>query len=298
MNITFDSAIGEAIRKSVLQDVNRLQKLLLQLQSTASYHPEATHQLRKLTRKSSAAWQLLYRCHAVKRHRKAIRYWRLIRHLLGALRDADIRLESFHDFFPKPTIHRKQLLGNLVQSWLMQFKKVRDQLQDDADLHQTQSKNFIEVLNRPSLQYRWSKKSQRWLSRQIIKWQEMAAHSSKKPEQLHALRILTKKLRHQFQCLKRCLPKASTWIDDLESLQDGLGQHRDLLNTIAWIKETQPLLKLHPTSNRRLQQDLRRWQKDCEQQARTAFTGIKQQLRSIVKVASASKSGGNDKSQR
>ena len=280
-SISFDSAVGKSIRKSVLQDSRRLQELLRQLETSASYHPETTHQLRKLTRKCSAAWQLLYRCHAIKRHHKTIRYWRSIRHILGPLRDADIRLESFNSFFAKPTSYQRQLLGSLEQSWLMHFKKVRVQLQDVDNHHHSPSKNLIEELNSSSLHYRWSKKSQRWLSRQIVEWQELAALSLKNPDRLHAFRISTKKLRNQFQCLKRCLPKESTWLSDLESLQDELGNHRDLYNTLAWIKETEQLVKLLPTFNRPLQKELQRWQKHCEQQERTAFRTIKQQLRDI-----------------
>ncbi len=282
--INLTAVAGERIRKSALLQARQLQRLVHLLRTSAEYHPETTHEIRKLTRKCTAAWEWLYRSHAVRRKRQLMRYWRSVRHCVGELRDADIRLEEFHNMFPHPGVAEKQLLGNLEQSWLMKYQNALKMLQQVSDREPLLMSSLSDALTSKKLTYNWNKKSQRWLNRQIIQWQELAALSLTHPENLHAFRICTKKLRYRFQYLQRFLPKESTWLNDLETLQEHLGRHRDLLNTLAWLIDLEKFLSIRTTIDKPLRQAMQRWRKQCTKEEGEEHRQIRRSLAAIGKT--------------
>lgn len=280
--IDLDAATVNATGKAVLRQAQQLQQLLQRLQAADSYDPATPHEIRKLTRKCAAGWQLLHRAHAVKRGRRVLRYWQAVRHHLGKLRDADIRLELFHASFPRSKA-QQQLLGHLEHSWLLQYQQTRKLFDDDV----TNGKTLIVKLRKvlaPSRNFRWNRRSQRWLQRMLTRWAEQAGTSLTHPECLHPFRISTKKLRYRLQYLEHILPQDAAWLSTLEPLQEQLGRYHDALNTLAWILELEQLHQQRPATNRVLRSDLRQWRSSCIRLQRTAYARIRQLLRQIVKV--------------
>src|SRR5947207_317838 len=93
----FQEAIPEKALLSVSQlaahHAGRLGKLVRVYLAAKKYSPEATHDIRTHSSKCAAAWRILRRTGADIDDNKSPKVLRQLRHCLGPLRDADIRIE-------------------------------------------------------------------------------------------------------------------------------------------------------------------------------------------------------------
>lgn len=233
-----------SVSKLAAQYAGRMNKLVRVCLAAKKYSPETTHEIRILTTKCGAAWQLLRRAGADVDQNKSQKGLRALRRCLGPLRDADIRLKVFEHFARnKRAGSNDTLSGVLHQSWLQCYREAVAQLRKDWPKYREtlksikkQSKRLAPVLRKRS----WNKHDGHWVKKQWIKW-KCSADRLMDQKQIHDFRIKTKRMRYLLQCL---LPvKApfhpSAKLKLLEELQHELGRHRDLHNVVDWLSQLQ-----------------------------------------------------------
>lgn len=271
----FKALVPENVSRSVLKDAavhtRRLDQLLRQFSSARDYQTETVHQVRILTRKCSACWRIL--CHTgIKLDVNKIKgNLSDLRGALGKLRDADIRLEEFQRFAStRKRALDDALAGSLFQVWTQCYEEAKEQLSQTipacraalADLAKRYSK-----LTEPVSKQRWNKQNDRWVKKQLSKWLKLTEMKAMDDQQMHALRIRTKRLRYLLQSLlpKKPSPAISEWLTRLESLQDALGKLRDFQNILEWLDRYQKGISVWPTPPNRLAASIKAWRQYGEQ---------------------------------
>lgn len=262
-----------SVSQSAAQHALRLDKLVRVCIAAKKYSPETTHEIRILTRKCTAAWQILRRADAHVDHNKSRKGLRALRRCLGPLRDADILLKEFEHFARnKRTGSNDTLSGVLQQRWLQCYLEASAQVRKDGPKYRETLKSIKKQSNRlaPVLRKRhWNKHAERWLKKQWIKWIRSAGNL-RDQKQIHDFRIKTKRMRYllQFLLSQKSPAQPSVRLKQLEELQQELGKHRDLHNVVDWLRQLQEEFSVNVNRLGNLSSSIISMRKHCEQRIR------------------------------
>lgn len=263
------SPAPHSVARLALQHARRLGTLLKQLCAAKTYQPETVHQIRVLTRKCTAAWQVLEQICPNVAPTDDIRKTRRLRRRLGCLRDADIRMELFHRFQNGKKSAHPELHGALIHDWHQVFQTTSDRIVSKSNsflkaVNRLQ-KQGIEVSNRVK-KLHWKNKHLNWIEQKFEAW--LPEDEEFNPSQLHTFRIATKRLRYLLQCMKpvRQKPSDHSLQAILNAFQDDLGSLRDLNNFKTWLEQVRLSISKHTFTSKPMQNSIDASIKWCEKE--------------------------------
>lgn len=263
------SPAPQTVARLAVQHARRLETLLKQLRAAKTYQPETVHQIRVLTRKCAAAWQVLEQFCPTVAPTDDIRKTRRLRRRLGCLRDADIRMELFDRFQNGRKSAHAELHGALFHDWHQVFQATSARIE-------SKSTSFLKAVNRLQKQgievskrvkkLHWKKKHQNWIEQKLEAW--LPEDEEFNPSQLHAFRIATKRLRYLLQCIEpvRQKPSEHSLQALLNALQDELGSLRDLNNFKSWLEQFRLSISQHAFIRKPLQNSINSSIQWCEKE--------------------------------
>lgn len=255
----------DPISKATVRYVRRLRHLLQVFSGQCHYDPEVAHEMRILTRKCLAACRVLKRAGVrlvLGGERKLLR---TLRRRLGKLRDADILLSLERELGAKQRAN-EALRGAMQLNWQLCHSRA---LSEIRRIHGDCTSMLGVMLQRLSRhagkfhQYRWRKQDQRWLQKQVMRWQLEAMRSISDEAGWHAFRIRSKRLRYLLQMVIDQLPASEPWhrcLALVEGAQDALGHERDLRVALSWLTAFHQGAERRGAFSRSLAATIRGWQ--------------------------------------